>query len=103
MRIRAVACCPTTYGERVATNGGALDVDVTTGFGPEIYASPSPLRGLYHVYVSYYGAGEQRDLVITAQVAIVSDEGTAREKQEVFRVPMRMPGELTLVRSFVMP
>ncbi len=29
------------YGNRVGANGGALDVDVTTGFGPEIYA---PIR-----------------------------------------------------------
>ena len=91
------------YGDRVGNNGGVLDVDVTTGFGPEIYASPSPLRGIYHVYVNYYGAGEQRDAITVAQVAIVTDEGTAREKQEVLRVPMRKPGELTLVRSFVMP
>ncbi|MFY9259390.1 MAG: hypothetical protein WAO71_02645 [Gallionella sp.] len=30
------------YGNRVAKNGAALDVDVTTGYGPEIYANPSP-------------------------------------------------------------
>ena len=30
------------YGARTANNGGALDVDVTTGYGPEIYANPSP-------------------------------------------------------------
>ncbi|HUN92590.1 MAG TPA: DUF2135 domain-containing protein [Burkholderiaceae bacterium] len=91
------------YGDRVGANGGALDVDVTTGFGPEIYATPSPLPGVYHVFVNYYGAGERRDLVTTAQVAIVQDEGTLREKQQVFRIPMRKPGELTLVRSFVVP
>ena len=91
------------YGDRAAANGGVLDVDVTTGYGPEIYASPSPLRGIYHVYVNYYGAGEQRGAITTAQVAIVTDEGTAREKQQVFRVPMRKPGELTLVHSFLLP
>lgn len=91
------------YGNRVVANGGALDVDVTTGFGPEIYANPVPVPGVYHVYVNYYGAGEQRDAVSIAQVAVVQDEGTAREKQRVFRVPLRKPGELTLVSSFVMP
>jgi len=91
------------YGSRVAGNGGALDVDVTTGFGPEIYATPAPLRGAYHVFVNYYGAGERRDVITTAQVAIVLDEGTPREKQQVFRVPMRKPGELTLVQSFMVP
>ncbi|MEO6281475.1 DUF2135 domain-containing protein [Roseateles sp.] len=91
------------YGARVAANGGALDVDVTTGFGPEIFATPAPLRGAYHVFVNYYGAGEQRGVITTAQVAIIQDEGTPQEKQQVFRVPLRKPGELTLVRAFQMP
>ena len=91
------------YGARVAPNGGALDVDVTTGFGPEIFATPSPVPGAYHVFVNYFGAGEQRDVLITAQITILQDEGTPREKQQVFRVPMRKPGELTLVHSFLEP
>lgn len=91
------------YGSRVADNGGALDVDVTTGFGPEIYASPTPPPGIWHAYVNYYGAGEKRDVITVAQLAIITDEGTPREKQQVFRVPMRKPGELTRIRSFVVP
>jgi len=91
------------YGNRVAGNGGALDVDVTTGFGPEIYANPAPLPGIYNVYVNYYGAGQERGAITVAQVAVIENEGTPREKQRVFRVPMRKPGELTLVSSFVIP
>jgi len=91
------------YGERMAANGGALDVDVTTGFGPEIYASRAPVPGVYHVYVNYFGAGEQRDVISVAQVAVIENEGTPSEKQQTFRVPMRKPGELTLIRSFVIP
>ena len=91
------------YGDRVAANGGALDVDVTTGFGPEIYAHPAPMPGVYHVYANYYGAGEREDAITVAQVAVIENEGTPREKQQVFRVPLRKPGELTLVRSFVVP
>jgi uncharacterized protein YfaP (DUF2135 family) len=90
------------YGDRVAANGGALDVDVTTGFGPEIYAIPSPPPGTWHVYANYYGAGEQRDVITVAQVAIIENEGSLHEKRQTFRVPMRKPGELTLVRSFVL-
>jgi uncharacterized protein YfaP (DUF2135 family) len=92
------------YGERVVPSGGALDVDVTTGFGPEIFAHPSPAPGTYHVYVNYYGAGERAaDEVTVAQVAVVTGEGTVRERLQVFRVPLRKPGELTLVRSFAYP
>ena len=32
-------------GDRVAPNGAALDVDVTTGYGPEIFAMPAPIKG----------------------------------------------------------
>jgi uncharacterized protein YfaP (DUF2135 family) len=91
------------YGERVVPSGGAIDVDVTTGFGPEIFAHPGPAPGLYHVYVNYYGAGETQDDLTVAQVAIITGESTARERLQVFRVPLRNPGELTLVRSFVYP
>ena len=91
------------YGNRAVANGGALDVDVTTGFGPEIYANPTPPKGVYHVYVNYYGAGDGRQDVTTAQVAIVTQEGTGSEKREIVQVPMRKPGELTLIKSFTYP
>lgn len=93
----------TFYGNRVATNGGALDIDVTTGYGPEIYASPTPIEGVYHVYVNYYGDGDNQTDLTTAQVAIITQEGTPNEKQQIFRVPMRKSGELTLVNAFSYP
>lgn len=89
------------YGNRVIASGGALDIDVTTGYGPEIFASPSPAHGTYHVYVNYFGSGSGGNEIITiAQVAIITHENTLQEKQQVFRVPLRNPGELTLVRTF---
>lgn len=100
------------YGNRVAANGGALDVDVTTGFGPEMFASPTPLSGEYLVYVNYFGGGYNSDeegggdpaqILTTAQVSLISQEGTANEKQESFLVPMRATGELTLVKRFSYP
>lgn len=91
------------YGNRVMKNGGAIDVDVTTGFGPEIFSSAAPPRGLYHVYVNYYGSGGEDRALTIAQVAVITNENTPREKRQVFPVPMRAPGELTLVKSFVYP
>jgi len=91
------------YGNRVGKNGGALDVDVTTGFGPEIFASPSPPAGVYHVYVNYYGRGSDKQPLTMAQVAIVTQEGTVSEKRQVAQVPLRKPGELTLIKSFSYP
>ncbi|EMV9186103.1 DUF2135 domain-containing protein, partial [Escherichia coli] len=101
------------YGNRSLPNGAAQDVDVTTGYGPEIIASPTPLKGQYLVYVNYYGGGWSEDdssgdvnaakPLTTAQVTIVTEEGTVNEKQESFLIPMRQPGELTLVKRFSYP
>lgn len=91
------------YGNRVMPNGGALDVDVTTGYGPEIFSSAAPLSGNYHIYVNYFGSGEDRSAITVAQVSIITNENTPREKQQTFQVPMRAAGELTLVKSFVVP
>lgn len=91
------------YGQRVMKNGGALDVDVTTGYGPEIFSSAAPGKGNYHVYVNYYGSREDTGVLTIAQVTIIANENTPAEKQQTFRVPMRAAGELTLVKSFVYP
>lgn len=102
------------YGKRVGNNGGALDVDVTGGYGPEIYAIPSPPKGNWQVYVNYFGgwmggaandeeAGARDKAITVAQIAVITHEGTPDEKRQVFRVPLRRPGDLTLVKSFVFP
>lgn len=91
------------YGDRVANNGAALDVDVTTGYGPEIVSSVSPAKGVYHVYVNYFGSGENTGTVTIAQVTIIANENTPKERQQMFRVPLRAAGELTLVKSFIYP
>ncbi len=93
------------YGNRVAKNGGAQDVDVTTGFGPEIFSSPEPPHGTYLVYVNYYGGGyssegEAQAVITVATITVITDEATGKEKQQRFVIPMREPGELTLVKAF---
>jgi uncharacterized protein YfaP (DUF2135 family) len=87
------------YGNRVIAGGGALDVDVTTGYGPEIFATPQPERGTWQVYVNFYGGGAQGDLT-TAQLTIITGEGTPAETRRVQRVPMRATGDLQRVMSF---
>ncbi|HDK7228624.1 TPA: DUF2135 domain-containing protein [Cronobacter sakazakii] len=88
------------YGNRALQNGGALDMDVTTGYGPEIFSTPMPEKGPYLVYVNYFG-GYGQQVLTTAQVSLVTNEGTPDEKQETFVIPMRNPGELTLIKRFV--
>ncbi|WP_084306861.1 YfaP family protein [Phytopseudomonas flavescens] len=100
------------YGDRSLANGAALDVDVTTGYGPEMIATATPLKGQYLVYVNYYGGGYGYDedgestaqqVLTTGQITVISEEGTVNEKQQSFLVPMRTPGELTLVQRFSYP
>ncbi len=90
------------YGNRVLKNGGALDLDVTTGYGPEIFASAAPADGTYLVYVNYYGSSSEKDM-FTATITTISNENTLDEKTDSVTVPMRKPGELLLVHSFVYP
>jgi uncharacterized protein YfaP (DUF2135 family) len=94
------------YGNRVLDNGAALDVDVTSGYGPEIFESPVAEHGRYFVYVNYYG-GEGMSVtgkpatITVATITVIANENTVNEKKQSFVVPMRKPGELTLVTSFV--
>lgn len=100
------------YGNRVLGNGGAQDVDVTSGYGPEIFASPTPLPGTYLVYVNYFGGGwsydedgnaSEQQAITTASITLITEEGSVNEKRETFFVPMREAGELTLVKRLVYP
>ncbi|MDR0674366.1 MAG: DUF2135 domain-containing protein [Zoogloeaceae bacterium] len=102
------------YGERVI-RGGVIDIDVTTGYGPEIFSSSAPEKGLYQIYINYYGGGRGREreddgeaeennvicIITTARLAIVYDESAASERRQEFILPIRFPGELILAKSFV--
>ncbi|CDL49265.1 FIG00638718: hypothetical protein [Escherichia coli ISC41] len=48
-------------------NSGALDMDVTTGYGPEIFAMPAPVHGRYQVYNQTTSAGAVKRKLTTAQ------------------------------------
>jgi uncharacterized protein YfaP (DUF2135 family) len=95
------------FGERTLTTGGALDVDVTNGYGPEIFATPVGLEGTYYVYVNYYGGsgsdaeGTGPAPITIATVSVIADENTVDEKRQTFRIPMRRAGELLEAASFV--
>jgi uncharacterized protein YfaP (DUF2135 family) len=99
------------WGDPVLPSGGGLDADSVDGAGPEMFSVTSPLRGVYHVFVNYWGnfgpegyhfdeSTRKRD-VTTATITLVFYENTGRERRETFVVPMRKIGDLTLVNSFV--
>jgi uncharacterized protein YfaP (DUF2135 family) len=68
------------YNHRQTALGGSLDVDVTTGWGPETFTLANAVPGTYKVYVHYYGPGEGPVTVVTAW--IVMYEGTPKERRE---------------------
>ena len=99
------------FAHPVLTNGGGLDVDSVDGPGPENFAMTAPLRGVYRVWVNYWGnfgpsgyhfdeTTRQRPIIST-RVTLVFNENTPRERREDVVIPLRSIGELTLVKTFV--
>ncbi len=70
------------YGHRSTSSGGNLDVDVTSGYGPETFTMTNGLPGNYAVQVQYYSAG--RAPVTRVNVHLVMYEGTPREERKKF-------------------
>ncbi len=66
------------YGHRSTSTGGSLDVDITNGYGPEIYTRSTPLKGNYTIKVHYYSDNGYPQTMLT--VYLVVDEGTENER-----------------------
>jgi len=81
------------YNSKTTSSGGRLDVDNTSGFGPENYfislASDSPLRnGTYGIRVHYYRDHQQNQNTptrpVTWKVVVLLNEGTPNAKYEIY-------------------
>ena len=81
------------YSHKETTLGGRLDVDVTTGYGPEIYTMESPSPGVYEIFIHFYGGQELSEATVIA----IMDEGTSKEKRESFQLMLTSPGEKVYV------
>lgn len=78
--------------------------------GSENFTMASPMRGLYQVWINYWGnfggdgyhfdQNTRQRPVITSRITLVFHENTPRERREEFVVPLRSIGELTLVKTF---
>lgn len=98
------------FGQPALNNGGGLDADTVDGPGPENFVMTSPMRGLYQVWINYWGnfgadgyhfdENTRQRPVITSRITLVFNENTPRERRESFVVPLRGIGELTLVKTF---
>jgi uncharacterized protein YfaP (DUF2135 family) len=79
--------------------GGTLDVDVTDGYGPEVFTLARAKSGAYAVVAHYYSGGAPT----RARVEVVLFEGTAREERREAAAVLLRHGEQAAVLSFVVP
>jgi len=72
---------PQTY------QGGRMSRDFTQGYGPEEFLLRAPKPGKYTVRINYYGDSRQTALgPVTAQLRLITDFGTPREKEKLITV-----------------
>jgi tetratricopeptide (TPR) repeat protein len=75
------------YGNQLTYQGGLIPEDFTAGYGPEEFLLRAPKPGRYVVRIDYYGDGRQTALgPVTAQVRLITDFGTTREKEKTITV-----------------
>jgi uncharacterized protein YfaP (DUF2135 family) len=86
------------YNHRETKIGGSLDVDVTTGWGPETFTLANAVPGVYKVFVHYYGPSGGPVTIVT--VWIVMYEGTPKERREKRTVVLAEQNERPLAFEF---
>lgn len=81
------------YGHKNTKLGGRLDIDVTTGYGPEIYTMEYPNLGTYEVFAHFYGGQELTEVV----VVFIINEGTSTERRETFTMMVTQRGSKVFI------
>lgn len=83
------------YGYKNTKIGGSLDVDVTTGYGPEIYTLAAPTKGAYKIQVKYYSDNGYPQTEL--KVYVVMYEGTENEIIKEYTAMLTKTGEIVTV------
>jgi uncharacterized protein YfaP (DUF2135 family) len=83
------------YSHTSTKMGGNLDVDITTGFGPETFTLARAERGKYHIAVKYYSAHGRAQT--KCRVDVILFEGTAKERRETHGIVLTRGGEMTSI------
>src|SRR5262249_32150968 len=82
------------YQANASKNGGRLSTDLTQGYGPERYHTPTALKGEYRVLVhSFAGNPNLLGGETHASVTIPRDAGTPKERTERHTVILQRSGE----------
>ncbi|MFY0577176.1 DUF2135 domain-containing protein [Cystobacter fuscus] len=86
------------YGHKETASGGSLDVDVTTGYGPEIYTQANSQTGTYKILVDYFS--DHGNAQTEVKVDVLIHEGTDREERHTFRHMLTRTGGKFEVGTF---
>lgn len=72
------------YQKKESAHGEALYDDVTSGYGPESFTAKKARAGVYTVSVNYFGTSRTVFSDARGEVVVITNEGQADEKKEVF-------------------
>ncbi|PJZ70010.1 DUF2135 domain-containing protein [Leptospira perolatii] len=86
------------YSHSSTSSGGNLDVDVTTGFGPETFTMSKALPGSYSVQVQYYSAYNLPVTRVNAYVVLY--EGKPNEKRLQYQFVMTKSQQVYHIANF---
>ena len=88
------------YTHRETAAGGSLDVDVTDGYGPEMFTSTHAVPGTYQVNVKFYGDSRGHTTPVRVYARVVLFEGTDREYRKEYSVWISKPDEVINLTTF---
>jgi len=86
------------YSNKQTKSGGPLDVDITTGYGPEVYTQANAQTGEYKVVVAYFS--DHGHAQTEVKVDVLLWEGTDREERISFNKMLTRTGGKFEVGSF---
>ena len=86
------------YSHKTSKVGGQLDIDVTTGYGPETFTMKDAVAGNYQIQVQNFNPGKSP--VTRMRVDVVLFEGTDRETRKSYRIVSFRRSEVLNVVSF---
>lgn len=87
------------YANKTGKAGGQLDIDVTTGYGPETFTCKTPQAGTWQIQVQNYSPGNAP--LTTMRVDLILFEGTDREERRSWNITSFRQSEVVNVTSFI--
>ncbi len=86
------------YSNKETDEGGRLDVDITDGYGPEVFTQAGAVAGEYEVKAHYFSSNNHPQTIASLQVILF--EGTDREKRYRFKKILVKTNDASVVGKF---